>query len=88
MIKLMKEIETFEELQDICWSGALTQLEQIEKKGLEKELIGLLGELSDYQPFESETQLNDFIWFDLQNYEPFERLWDNDEEEENVEEQE
>ena len=88
MVKIMKEIETFEELQDICWSGALTQLEQIEKKGLEKELIGLLGELSDYQPFESETQLNDFIWFDLQNYEPFERLWDNDEEEENVEEQE
>ena len=88
MIKLMKEIETFEELQDICWSGALKQLEHVEKKGLEKELIGLLEEISDYQPFESETQLNDFIWFDLENYEPFERLWDNDEEEENVEEQE
>ena len=88
MIKLMKEIETFEELQDICWSGALTQLEQIEKKGLEKELIDLLEELSDYQPFKSETQLNDFIWFDLQNYEPFERLWDDEEEEKNIEEQE
>ena len=87
MVKIMKEIETFEELQDICWSGALKQLEQVEKKGLEKELIDLLEELSDYQPFESETQLNDFIWFDLENYEPFERLWDNNEEE-NVEEQE
>ena len=82
MVKIMKEIETFEELQDICWSGALKQLEQVEKKGLEQALIDLLEELSDYQPFESETQLNDFIWFELGD---LMHLWDAEEDEDIVE---
>lgn len=82
MIKLMKEIETFEELEDICWSGATRQLEQVEKKGLEQELICLLEDISYVEPFKDETELNDFIWFGLKTYEPFDKLWEEDSEEE------
>lgn len=82
MIKLMTEIETFEELEDICWSGAYMQLKQVEKKGLEQELICLLEDISYVKPFKGKTELNDFIWFRLKNYEPFDKLWEDDSEEE------
>lgn len=84
-IRFMKEIETFEELQEMSWSGAFQTLRRVEEKGLEEELMNLLEEIAMDTPFESDTQLNDFIWFDLENYEPFNKMW-GDEEDEDEEE--
>ena len=77
-----KEIDIFgfDDLKDMCWSGALQVLEQVEKKGLKDELIELLEDLGNEEEWE-ETQLNDFIWFDLENWDGFTHLYDEDEEE-------
>lgn len=75
MITYKATIETFEQLEDMCWSGALTILKQVKEKGLEDELMDLLVMISEGEPFESDTEINDFIWFDLENYEGFEDLW-------------
>lgn len=75
MITYKATIETFEQLEDMCWSGALTTLKQVKEKGLEQELMDLLVMISEGEPFESDTEINDFIWFDLENYEGFEDLW-------------
>ena len=76
MITYKATIDTFEQLEDMCWSGALTILKQVKEKGLEDELMDLLVMISEGEPFESDTEINDFIWFDLENYEGFENLFD------------
>lgn len=63
MIKVIKTIDTFEELKDIVWSGAVDTLETIEKYDKEDELMDLL---SDFD-WESDTSLNDYLWFDTDN---------------------
>lgn len=57
-----KEID-FKDLKDICWSGAIDTLEEIENVGKEEELIELLeSTFEDKTP--TETEINDFLWFD------------------------
>lgn len=63
MIKVIKTIDTFEELKDIVWSGAVDTLETIEKYDKEDELMDLL---SDFD-WENDTSLNDYLWFDTDN---------------------
>lgn len=75
MIKYIMEIDSFEQLEDMCWSGGLTTLKQVKEKGLEQELIDLLVMISEGEPFESDTEINDLIWHDLEQFEPFEDLW-------------
>ena len=55
-------------LYQTCWSGALQTLDAIEEKGLEDTFISFLNDIlemnnAEGQPW-TETQLNDFIWFD------------------------
>lgn len=57
-----KEI-SFDDLKEICWSGALQNLEEIEEKGKENELMQLLGEVF-FDEIPTETELNDFLWFE------------------------
>ena len=73
-IRVTMVIEDFDDLKDRCWGGAVSVLEKVEEKGMEDELMDLLEQFD----FESETDLNDFIHFDLENWEPFDRLWDDD----------
>lgn len=76
---ITREINGFQDLQDNAWSGAVAVLEQVEKKGKEDEVLDLLEEIFfGYTP--TETEVNDFIWFDLENY--IEGLWDEEDEEE------
>lgn len=61
-MEIKKEIN-FEDLKNICWSGAIDTLETIEEKEKEEELMELLeGSFEDNIP--TETELNDFLWFD------------------------
>ena len=76
MIKYMMEIDTFEQLEDLCWSGGLTNLKKVKEKGLEDALMELLLLVSEGEPFKSDTEINDFIWFDLETFEGFEDLWE------------
>ena len=60
---IKKEIDSFEELKENSWSGATDTLKRIEELGLEDEFMEILEEgFCDCEP--TETELNDFIWFE------------------------
>ena len=69
MIKYTVELNTIDDFD--AWSGGLTMLNRVREAGKIDELDALLEELSDCGGFESDTQLNDFLWFDLENYDGF-----------------
>ena len=71
-------VNNFYTLKEKSWAGALQTLEQVEEKGKEKELLDLInGVLTDYENGLTDTQLNDFLWFDV-NYieENIGKLWE------------
>lgn len=63
MIKFTKTIDTFEELQNMVWMGAVGTLNTIKQYDKEDELMDLL---SSYE-WESDTSINDYLWFDTDN---------------------
>ena len=82
------EIDTWMELRGMVWSGAKDVVLEIENQGREEEALAILEEFFDpelcgYIP--SETEVNDFIWFDLADDM---NLYDDDEEDEDDEEEE
>lgn len=75
-------VNDFYELKQNSWSGALQTLEQVEEKGVEGQVLDLLNDVIGEGL--TETQLNDYIWFDLENdLKEFYsiNLWDEEEEE-------
>ena len=66
-------VTDFQELKDNSWSGAIARLDEIEENGKEEEFLSLVNELiSSSENGWTDTQLNDFIWFDDEWY--FEEL--------------
>ena len=66
-------VTDFQELKDNSWSGAIARLDEIEENGKEDEFLSLLNDLiSSSENGWTDTQLNDFIWFDDEWY--FEEL--------------
>ena len=62
-MEIIKEVSNFYELKENSWSGALDTLKDIENTDKEDELMSLLEEVFiDKTPTESEV--NDFLWFD------------------------
>jgi hypothetical protein len=60
---ICKEYNNFDEIMDMCWSGAIDTLKDIERNNREDEFMGLLEEMfTDGIP--TDTEVNDFIWFD------------------------
>lgn len=56
------EINSFDELMEHSWSGALDNLKLIDKYGLQDEFMSYLEEMfCDSTP--TDTEINDFIWF-------------------------
>ena len=69
----------FNELQETCWSGAVDTLNTISKHDKEDEFMQYLEEVfSDDIP--TETEVNDFIWFNLSD---IMHLYDEDNEDDN-----
>lgn len=67
MIQYKNEIDSFEELKDLCWGGALQRLDEIEELDLEDEFMDYLQEIfCDETP--TLTEINDFIWFDCDDW--------------------
>ena len=71
-IKYTVELDTIDNFD--AWSGGLIMLNRVRDAGKIQELDNLLDELSCCGGFENDTQLNDFLWFDLENYDGF--SWD------------
>ena len=72
------EINDFEGIKDMAWSGAIQVCQKIIRQEREAEAMCLIEEMfGEYIP--TETQLNDFIWFELGD---IMHLWDAEDEEE------
>lgn len=83
MITYKKEIETFEDLKELCWSGAVDRLDEIEELGLQDEFMYHIESYFD-DSFEEATltEINDFIWFECDTWvEEHREQMDEDEEE-------
>lgn len=53
----------FEELKDNSWSGAVDTLEDIEKADKEEELMELLEQVF-FDEIPTDTEINDYLWFE------------------------
>ena len=62
-IKIEKTITEFYELEDMCWSGALDTLHDIANANKETEFMDFLEMIYDNGEI-TDTELNDFIWFE------------------------
>lgn len=56
------EINSFDELMEHSWSGALDNLKMIDKYGLQDEFMEYLEEMF-YDDTPTDTVINDTIWF-------------------------
>lgn len=62
-------VNNFQELKNNSWSGAIPRLDEIEDNGKEEEFLSLVNELiSSSENGWTDTELNDFIWFDDEWY--------------------
>lgn len=75
------EINDFYEIADMAWSGAIDVCQEIIRQDRANEAMCLIEEIF-MEEMPTETQLNDFIWFELGD---LMNLWND---EENAEEEE
>lgn len=68
MITYKNEIESFGDLKNLCWSGAISRLEEIEELCIEDEFMAYLSDCFDYGEAPSLTDINDFIWFECDEW--------------------
>ena len=65
------EIVTWMELREMVWSGARDVVLEIENQGREEEALDILEELFSpdvWGSIPTETDINDYIWFDLADH--------------------
>lgn len=62
-MQVIKEYNGFYELVDNSWSGAIDTLKDIERANLETEFMNYLEEIFEGN-IPTDTQVNDFIWFE------------------------
>lgn len=77
-MKICREVG-FYELKEQSWSGAIDTLNRIEDEGMEEELMDFLEEVFNGET-PTDTEVNDFLWFEDEYI--FETLGIEDEEEE------
>ena len=68
------DIGDFDAIVEMAWSGAVGVCQEIIKQGREKEAMCLIEDVF-FEEIPTETQLNDFIWFELGD---IMHLWDDD----------
>ena len=56
------EVNSFDELMEHSWSGALDNLKMIDKYGLQDEFMSYLDEMF-YDSTPTDTEINDTLWF-------------------------
>lgn len=75
------EINDFYEIADMAWSGAVDVCQEIIRQDRANEAMCLIEEIF-MEEMPTETQLNDFIWFELGD---LMNLWDAEEDAEEEE---
>ena len=68
------DIANFNGIAEIAWSGAVQVCQEIIGRRREEEAMCLIEE-AFFEEIPTETQLNDFIWFELGD---IMHLWDDD----------
>lgn len=64
-MKMITEVNNFEELYSNSWSGAIDTLEDIARAHKGENLMYLLEEIfSDDGDMPTATDINDFLWFE------------------------
>lgn len=63
-MKVIKEIDSFNDLMENSWSGAIDTLQDIANANLEEEFMENLENIYFLGETPTETELNDFIWFE------------------------
>ena len=63
-MKVIKEIDSFNDLMENSWSGAIHTLQDIENANLEEEFMENLENIYFLGETPTDTELNDFIWFE------------------------
>lgn len=76
------EIDDFNAIVAMAWSGAIQVCQEITRQGREDEAMCLIEEMFG-EDIPTETELNDFIWFELGD---LMHLWDAEEDAEEEEE--
>ena len=62
-MEIRMEINGFNELYDMSWSGGRDTLDDILEHDRERELMNLLEEVF-FDEIPSDTEVNDFLWFE------------------------
>lgn len=62
-MKIIKEIDSFNDLMENSWSGAIDTLQDIANANLEEEFMENLENIYFLGETPTDTELNDFIWF-------------------------
>ena len=78
------EINDFNEVAKMAWSGAVQVCQEIINQDREAEAMCLIEEIF-YEATPSSTELNDFIWFELGD---LMHLWEDEEDTEEDDEEE
>ena len=68
MIEYTNTIDTFDELYNLCWSGALQRLDEIRDLDLEDEFMEYLSDILSYSKDLTLTDINDFIWLEVDEW--------------------
>lgn len=68
MIQYTNTIDSFDELYDLCWSGAISRLNEISDLDLEDEFMEYLSDILSYSKELTLTDINDFIWFEVDEW--------------------
>ena len=63
-MKIIKEIDSFNDLMKNSWSGAIDTLQDIANANLEEEFMENLENIYFLGETPTDTELNDFIWFE------------------------
>ena len=61
-MEIKKEI-SFDDLKELCWSGAIDTLKTIEENEKDEEFMNYLEGIFDNE-IPTGTEVNDFLWFD------------------------
>lgn len=62
-MEIKKEINGFNELADMVWSGAVDTIADIQNANKEDEFMNFL-EMEFFEDIPTDTEVNDFIWFE------------------------
>ena len=75
------ERNSFNDFFENAWSGARDVLQEVATQGREEEAVNIITEYMEGEEIPTDTQVNDFIWFELSDIMDLYNEGDKDEEE-------